>query len=1194
MDKYLRPERLDIDANDQDAAKKWLHWRKTFDNFLSVALADDKQKLLLLCNFVSANVFAYISECTTFTAAIEYLEKLYVKPKNEIFARHILATRKQKPGESLDDYMQELKQLSADCNFKDATAAEYRNNSIRDAFITGLASNQIRQRLLENDTLTLDLAFNQARSLEMAQKQSASYSGFDDSFTAAQTKADLTNSFETAEAGNKGQLCATNIAKCYFCGQRRHSRNQCPAKDAICRKCNKTGHFAKVCRSSTTAVMPTLAVISAAAPSSLNKTVIPVYVNDTKVDGLVDSGSTDSFVSGLVVNRLNIKTFNSQKVVGMASSSLKTTITRRVAVDLVINDHSYTNQTLFVVDDLCADVIIGHDILEQHKTVNLFLGGSKESLNVCALSTASVPPVSIFSSLDKSQKPIASKSRRYTKPEQDFIKQEVDKLLKEAVIEPSISPWRAQVLVATGSSGKRRLVVDYSCTVNRYTSLDAYPLPRIDDIVQQVAQYSVFSTIDLRSAYHQIPILESEKLFTAFEANGRLYQFRRIPFGVTNGVASFQRAIESIISAEQLDKTFAYLDDVTICGVDQADHDKNLQRFMETAKKYRLQLNEEKCRFGLKSVTLLGYEISNRTIAPDPNRLKPLLELPIPHDLKSLRRALGMFAHYAKWIPQFSTQIGPLVQDKEFPLSQESIEAFERLKGRIASATLDAVDESSSFTVETDASDFAIGATLCQGDRPVAFFSRTLSPTEKKHSSVEKEAYAIVESLRHWRHYLIGRSFKLLTDQRSVAFMFDRTHCSKVKNDKIVRWRVELSNYHYDIVYRPGRLNEAADALSRSCTMNSQQLSLKQLHASLCHPGVSRLAHFVRSRNLPYSVDEVRNVTRNCRACAEIKPQFIRHTGSLIKATQPFERLSLDFKGPLPASTSNRYLLTIVDEYSRFPFAFPCRDMTTPTVITCLSGLFSIFGLPAYVHSDRGPSFMTDNLRDYLVSKGVCTSRTSPYNPRGNGQVERFNGIIWKAILLALKSKGMPNTMWEVVLPDALHSIRSLLCTATNSTPHERLFSYARRTQTGRALPSWLFNPGPVYLKRHVRNSKYDPIVDEVELIEANPEYAHVRFPNGRESTVSLRDLAPLPSSTPIKQPTFANETNGQSFNSNDLLQNNNTSSLDQDTLPAVDLLPDLPNLPPNNERVESQPVLAERPRRTCLRPAKLNDYYLS
>ena len=152
---------------------------------------------------------------------------------------------------------------------------------------------------------------------------------------------------------------------------------------------------------------------------------------------------------------------------------------------------------------------------------------------------------------------------------------------------------------------------------------------------------------------------------------------------------------------------------------------------------------------------------------------------------------------------------------------------------------------------------------------------------------------------------------------------------------------------------------------------------------------------------------------------------------------------------------------------------------------------------------------MSSELKSWLHSRGVATSRTTPYNPQGNGQVERYNGVIWKTISLALRTQNLPVQNWELVLFDALHSIRTLISTATNETPHERFFSFKRRSPTGNTLPSWLSNPGKVLRKRHVRQSKYEPLVEEVDLIEANPNYAYIQDSAGRETSVSLRDLAP-------------------------------------------------------------------------------------
>jgi len=175
-----------------------------------------------------------------------------------------------------------------------------------------------------------------------------------------------------------------------------------------------------------------------------------------------------------------------------------------------------------------------------------------------------------------------------------------------------------------------------------------------------------------------------------------------------------------------------------------------------------------------------------------------------------------------------------------------------------------------------------------------------------------------------------------------------------------------------------------------------------------------------------------------------------------------------------------------------------------------LNNLFCLFGFPSYWHSDRGASFMSRDFKAFLAERGNASSCSSPYHLTGNSQCERVNQTIWKTIKLLLHSRAWPEERWEDVLNEALHSVRTLLCTATNETPHERMFRFQRKATFGCAMPTCLISEGSVLLRRHVR-SKNDPLCDEVLLLEANPSYAHIRYPNGREDTVSTSDLAPCP-----------------------------------------------------------------------------------
>ena len=321
-----------------------------------------------------------------------------------------------------------------------------------------------------------------------------------------------------------------------------------------------------------------------------------------------------------------------------------------------------------------------------------------------------------------------------------------------------------------------------------------------------------------------------------------------------------------------------------MCGRTQEEHDINVETFKGIKEKYNLTLNDDKTILSATSISILGYTISNNKSSPDYNRFKPLLEMPPPTSLKSQKRIVGMFSYYSKFIKNFSDKMYVLNRNTTFPVPPPVLEAFKVLKNDLKDAALQSINYDESLDVETDASDFCIAATLNQRGRPVAFLSRTLNPNEIRHHAAEKEAAAIVEAVKQWRHFLLGRHFKLITDQKSISYMYDNERKSKIKNDKISRWRVELSQYKFDIIYRPGKDNVAADTFSRIAAIAHPLQELHELHENLCHPGITRLSHFVRAKNLPFTQDEVKRETSSYRSCLFLKPQFLHSQGTLIKA----------------------------------------------------------------------------------------------------------------------------------------------------------------------------------------------------------------------------------------------------------------------------------------------------------------------
>ena len=244
MDRVLRPERFDCDPNSPDASRNWKYWFTTFTNYLDTIVSLNPNKLKTLINFISPALYERISYYDSYESAVAALESLYVRPKNEVFSRYTLISSKQEPGQDCAQFLQKLHTLAKDCNFRSITGEQYRSEYIRDAFVSGLSSNFIRQRLLEFPKLDLQQAADTALTLEMAQNQSASYTSLPVHSTCGSTTTQ--NSTPIIPQIETTNVAAVPRASCYFCGFRKHERTNCPAKDAICNKCGKKGHFQKV------------------------------------------------------------------------------------------------------------------------------------------------------------------------------------------------------------------------------------------------------------------------------------------------------------------------------------------------------------------------------------------------------------------------------------------------------------------------------------------------------------------------------------------------------------------------------------------------------------------------------------------------------------------------------------------------------------------------------------------------------------------------------------------------------------------------------------------------------------------------------------------------------------------------------------------------------------------------------------
>ncbi|GAA51484.1 hypothetical protein CLF_106239 [Clonorchis sinensis] len=375
MDPQLRPRFFDADPNSADAVKRWNHWFRTFEPYLKTVESSKPDKLETLIHFVDPLVYDHIADHTDYESAIDTLRKLYVRPKNVIYARYLLQTYKQENGQDIDQFVRKLKSLAKDCEFKSVSATEYQDECVRDAIINGLASTSIREKLLAQSKLTLDQAYQLARSLELVHKQSQSYVSNEP--VSCSTIPPISQNPELRV--DPTTAAVKSIQACYFCGYDAHPRPKCPAREAVCNLCGKRGHFRRVCRLKNTAKFHTIcttkptssSLFVAAAPTCLAHAIATIEVNGIALRALVDTGSSCSFINAKVVKLHNWKIYPTFSVVTMASTSLCCRKTGYACVSVRYRDTSHNELKLFVMPNLCTDVLLGHGFLGLHGKVEI-------------------------------------------------------------------------------------------------------------------------------------------------------------------------------------------------------------------------------------------------------------------------------------------------------------------------------------------------------------------------------------------------------------------------------------------------------------------------------------------------------------------------------------------------------------------------------------------------------------------------------------------------------------------------------------------------------------------------------------------------------------------------------------------------------------------------------------------------------
>lgn len=420
--------------------------------------------------------------------------------------------------------------------------------------------------------------------------------------------------------------------------------------------------------------------------------------------------------------------------------------------------------------------------------------------------------------------PVYTKSYRYPFVHKKEVQKQISEMLENGIIRSSSSPWSSPVWVVPKKSDasmkqKWRIVLDYR-KINEKTIADRYVIPNISDILDKLGRSQYFTTLDLASGFHQIAMHPDSIEKTAFSVENGHYEFLRMPFGLKNAPATFQRLMDNVLKDLQGKICLVYMDDIIVFSTSLQEHISNLKSVFQKLKESHLKIQLDKCEFLCKTVEFLGHIITPEGVKPNPKKIAAIQKFPVPKTSRDIKSFLGLIGYYRKFIKNFAHLTKPLTnclkKNKKVEHTTQFLQSFESCKTLLMNdPVLIHPDFTKPFILTTDASNVAISGILSQGpignDLPIAYASRTLNPAETNYSTIERELLAIVWATKYFRPYLYGTRFKIVTDHKPLQWLFS----VKEPNSKLIRWRLKLQEYDYEIIYKKGKQNSNADCLSR-------------------------------------------------------------------------------------------------------------------------------------------------------------------------------------------------------------------------------------------------------------------------------------------------------------------------------------------------------------------------------------------
>lgn len=852
-------DHFDCEGDTTSVCTRWEKWKRALEIYLLAANIDSPNKkratLLHVGGLALQEIYYNLpgahaeegkdddgKDLDVYKIALEKLNGYFSPKQSYIYERYIFRLMQQEEGEKFEKFLLRLRNQAEKCNFIN------KDEHLIDQITEKCRLVDLRKKILEiGDSITLDKIISKANALEVVTRQ---LEQFGNSNNQTDNKKIEINKIDSKKPFNKNFKLNKDLG-CSRCGSVNHQSNdaKCPAKDKRCLKCNFVGHFRECCRTRRKRRFTNNKTTDPAnkkqrLDSTRNQkseidyifhldedSVINCNIGGVNLDMLIDSGSR--------CNVITDKTWQFLK-------ESKIHVTNQIRKPNKILVPYGNKKPLDVIGSFNAIISVGERSKES--TVYVIRNGSRDLLgkataielgvlqiglhiNTVENSTPAVFPkfkgVTVQIPIDKTIKPVIQPYRRVPIPLEEKVAKKLNELKEADIIEEvnEPSPWVSPMVPVLKENDEVRICIDMR-RANEAIIRENHPLPTMNQMLPNFRQAKWFSRLDIKQAFHQLEINEECRYITTFSTSKGLFRYKRLMFGISCAPEMFQKILEKMILG--CEGTFNFIDDIIVYGATEKEHDDRLSKVQRVLKENDVLLNEKKCIYKTNKIEFLGHELTEDGIKPLAKYLSSIKTSRRPNTIEEVQSFLGLVNFVGKWIPNLATLTDPLRQllrlglgksatvDKFWTSKQNS--AFEALKLSLTNIKcLGYYNPSDQTQVIADASPVGLGAVLVQidteGPRVIAYGHKALTDCEKRYCQTEKEALALVWAVEHFKIYLFGKDFELISDHKPLETIFGRHSkpCARIE-----RWVLRLQAYRFKVIYRPGKSN-IADPISRLC-----------------------------------------------------------------------------------------------------------------------------------------------------------------------------------------------------------------------------------------------------------------------------------------------------------------------------------------------------------------------------------------